>query len=264
MNPANYPRPIQDTFTVAYGVLLVRPWVDPTTGPNTNGWIDVGEVDSFKLTVEPTVKDVWTKRGQVSEIIYSAPTKLKMSIDFKVLQRIDWLRAMSLMGTIVPFSQAINSAGVYTVAAAVPGETHYVGAYNGVITSVTTGTGTVIPASNYTLVDFAYTALQFNHNLDVAFAGESVVINYTQPAIVVNEIIGGTNPIQDYQFKLRQVGAIGEKGILDVLHGRPVPKGGQDYITGNDDINGFDFSGAALVDQYGGVQTAAIWRPLTA
>jgi hypothetical protein len=265
--PSAYPLIPTDSFSVEYAHVLTRPYV---AGENANLWVDIGEVDYVKNTVTPTVKDHWSKSLPISQKTFSAATRIESKLSLKAFQKIDLLRAWSLMGSKVPFTQAAVANGSLAVVLVVAGGIVDLGVINGTVTGINLAAGagaTPVAATDWEVVDNALTSIRFTD--DAVCAGAAVVIEFTAPAVTSYEITAATQPIIDVQLRCRGVTSIGKLGALDVLRWRVVPKGDQDYVTSNDDFGGYEFEGSALVVPYTTrsgilVNAAAIWTPLDA
>lgn len=239
-------------------------------GDFRRGWRQFGDVDNFNLNLNVQSISRFAKNRRLRTKAIEVPTQIDSTLSFKPMQFTDYVRAASMLGKPVAFTQAAG-AGEYTEEDILPGDLIFVGEYDISDIVVTAGgNNTPVPAGSWKLVDPALGGVQIleipGAAAEVVVGGKShmpVKVAYQKTPITLADartrISVGEQPSIDLELMARGVSDIGEKGVLHVFHSQIRPANDIPFI-GDNDFVGVDLTGSAVLTNRG----IATWQKLAA
>lgn len=255
-------------YSLPFAEVIYRPIAK--LGEFRRGWRQFGDVDSFNLNLNVQTISRYAKNRRIRTKAIELPNQIDSALSFKPMQFTDYVRAASMLGKPVAFTQ-VAGAGEYTEEDVLPGDIIYVGAYDISNVVVTAGGNDVaVPAASLKLVDPALGGVQI---LEIPGTAAEVVVGdkshmpvkvaFQKSVITLADartrIDVASQPSIDLELMARGVSDIGEKGVLHVFHAQIRPANDIPQI-GDNDFVGVDLTGSAVLTNRG----IATWQKLAA
>jgi hypothetical protein len=246
---SNYGILDSSSYSIPFAQVLARAVGSAPDAP----WFMIGDVDSFKLKIDTQKKDRWTKNQRVQVKALQVITQLEASVTFKAMQQTSFIRAASLLGQAVPFTQDAATAASFAISNPVVGKIYYLPGFD--VSNVACATDGV----TFDVVDQALGGIRFTA---IPGSTSSVTITFDKAAITGtdnrNRIQIGTQTRVRLELMVRQVSDIGPKSVLHILDAQLAPNGDQDYVA--DDFVGVELQGLAALTSNG----IGYWQELPA
>ncbi|BCM83596.1 hypothetical protein [Methylobacterium indicum] len=250
----SYDRIGPGTYEIPYGEVLYK------LLNYSGGWRTFGDVEMANLKVTATRKQRYAKNGAVSYLALEATTRLDTEFTMKAMQKTDYIRAASLYGEAVLFTQ---SADPFTLPVnLVPGDLYPIGRY-GIVSATakyTTANGlkpldpkylriTDAPLGVVKIVDLPNDAVVNDEGL---LKGEiTVVPTAITEADGIRKVDIGTEPQIAMEIMVRNLSDVGTHAVLHLHQFNAAGDGELGFISGNDDFEGVTLKGRAAITQLG-------------
>ena len=215
----------------------------------TQEWFQFGDVDNFVLSITPTKVARYRKNAATRTKSKEIVNQIDSTVTFRCMQFSDFVRAVSVLGEVEPYTQAAVAAGTYTITAVKVGAIYRLGALDVTVTGLTSDTGTWVLGTHYRVVDAALGMIQIIALPDLVVADDEVEVAFTAPAITAEEgrisVAVASQTEITVEMMVRDVGRDSLPQAFNLFEVTLSPSSDVAFID-EDDFGGVDISGSAV------------------
>lgn len=235
--------PIEGNYVVGKGMLYFQK-------SGTTKWEEIGDIDAFSISQDVTRLERFSNQYAVRTKTDSRINQQNQTISFTLFQMTPRNRALALLSDVSYLTQIATGSQSKTFEDVEVGGIYRVGAYGVTLTSVTdehTAPVTYVADTNY---EVDATAGLVKVLAKPGGAGSDLIVNYSQPAIVVGDgrLNAGIGSAPDLAGALmfRGVNSTGRQVEVMLHDVRLAPSGERQYIS--DDYSSIQIDGEIIAD----------------
>lgn len=215
----------------------------------TQEWFQMGDVDTFVLSITPTKVARYRKNAATRTKAKEIVNQIESNVSFRCMQFLNFIRAVSVLGDVAPYTQSAVAAGTYTITAVKTGSIYRLGALDVTVTGLTSDSGVWVAGTHYKVVDAALGMIQIIALPATVEEGDEVEVAYTAPAITAAEgrvsVAVASQTEITVEMMVRDVGRDSIPQAFNLFEVTLSPSSDVSFID-EDDFAGVDISGSAV------------------